>query len=104
MQNNIHPDIDPKSVSIEDEPQPQPSPPADFQVGDVCIIRESVKRKYGTIPKGQIVEIIRRFPKNKVLHYDITTLPCKSCGLIIKVFDVSLELLQNYDEVFSPTI
>lgn len=101
--NQVQPEIDPDSVEYDEiEPEPAKEEP-NFKVGDICILRESVNREYGTIPKDQVVEIKRRFPKNKRLHYDVETLPCDSCGLIINAKDIGIELLQDYDEVFPPT-
>ena len=102
-QDSFHPDIDPDSVDF-DEPEPEIlSKTQDFKVGDICIVRKSINRDYGTIPKGEVVEIKRRFPLKKQLHYDIETLPCQFCERIINAKDIHISLLQDYDEVFPPT-
>ena len=77
-----------------------PSP--DFQVGDICVITEPVKRTFFTISEGTVVEIKRRFPKQGQLCFDVITLPCKSCNLVVKVKDVPIISLEDY-EISNPS-
>ena len=102
--NDRNPLIDSEEIEFEDEIEVEeevPEPP-DFKEGDVCVTTEKVKRNYGTIPEGVTVEIKRRFERNKVIHFDVRTLPCKSCKLILKISAVPITALEDY-EVNNPS-
>ena len=102
--NERNPLIDSEDVVFEDEIEVEeevPEPP-DFKEGDICVTTENVKRNYGTIPAGVTVEIKRRWERKGVLHFDVTTLPCKSCSLILKISAVPITALEDY-EVNNPS-
>ena len=75
--------------------------PPDFHVGDTCTTTAEITDTHGKIGEGTIVEIKKRTETKKGLMYDIETLPCKSCLTIIKMWDVPIEQLQDY-EVTNP--
>jgi len=72
-------------------------PPPNFEVGDLCITLVPIKRNFGTVPEGTTVEIKRKFVRSKKIHYDVETLPCKDCALIVKIGTVAIDLLEDYE-------
>lgn len=76
-----------------------PEPP-DFDVGDLCVTVVPIKRNWGKLPVGTAVEIKRKFIRNKVIHYDVKTLPCDRCELILHVASVAIDLLEDYENKY----
>ena len=71
-----------------------------FEVEDTCILREDVERDYVKLPEGTIVEIMKKYQGNLGIHYDVQTLACSHCPLLVSVKEVPLDILQDYDEVY----
>ena len=73
-----------------------------FEVEDTCILQEDVVRDYGTIPKGTIVELMEKYQGLLEIHYDVRTLACSECPLIVTASEISIDILKDHDEVFPP--
>ena len=102
--NERNPLIESDDIEFEDEIEVEEEvpEPADFKESDICVTTEPIKRNYGTIPAGVTVEIKRRWERKGVLHFDVVTLPCKSCKLILKISAVPITVLEDY-EVNNPS-
>lgn len=71
-----------------------------FEVEDTCILREDLERDYVKVPEGTIVEITKKYQGKLGIFYDVQTLACATCPLIVKIQEVPLDILQDYDEVY----
>ena len=72
-------------------------PPPNFEEGELCVTLAPLKRNFCVIPEGTTVEIKRKFLRSNKLHYDVETLPCMKCNLILKIATVSIDLLEDYE-------
>ena len=73
-----------------------------FEVEDTCILTEDVERDFGTVPKGTIIEIMEKYAGNLGIHYDAKTLACSGCSIIVTIHEVSIDILQDHDDVYPP--
>ena len=64
--------------------------------GDVGVLKEDVERPFGMFKEGTEVELVSHFRKSGEVYWEITTLACKSCSMVIRL-DVPETSLGDYE-------